>query len=109
MSADPQQLATQLNNRRISAQTIKEWQWQAGLVCRVPELRGHDAQVLVACGITSAEDLARLTAEELWTRVRPFIDTIECKRIIRSGKMPDPQEIANWIRWSQNARTLQAA
>ena len=106
LAADAIQLAEQLDNRRITAATIESWQAQARLACRIPNLRGHDAQVLVACGITTAEDVARLAPDELWDRIRPFLRTNECKRIIRNGKLPDREEVAEWSRSAQHARSL---
>ena len=109
LAAEPVLLAEQLNNRRITATMIDAWQAQARMACRIPNLRGHDAQVLVACDITTAEDLAQFTPEELWDRIQPFLRTNECKRIIRNGKLPDEDEIAGWVRSAQQARSLQAA
>lgn len=103
------EIASQLANRRITADTIRAWQQQALLVCRVPELRGHDAQMLVACGITSPEQLAAANASDLWSRIGPLVHSNEGKRIIRNGKAPDPAEVTEWIRWSQHARSLKAA
>ncbi len=109
LQADPEELAASVHSRRISADDIRDWQLQATLVCRVPGLRGHDARVLVACGVMSAEHLAASSADELWGTIRPFTKTNECKRIIRNGKMPDRQEVADWIRAVQSARSLQKA
>ena len=109
LAAEPVQLAGQLDNRRITRAIIEAWQSQARLACRIPNLRGHDAQILVACEITSVEDLARMSPDELWDRIRPFLRTNECKRIIRKGKLPDQDEVIQWARSAQHARSLQAA
>ena len=65
--------------------------------------------ILVACGITDPEALATTKAADLWTKVRPFAETSEGKRIIRNGKAPDFDEVNDWIQWARHARKLQAA
>lgn len=109
LQADPVAVASRLNNRRITPETIVSWQAQARLVCTVPELRGHDSQILVACGITEAEQLAGKRPVDLFTIVGPFADTSEGERIVRGGKKPDLEEVTDWIRFAQQARPLQAA
>ena len=109
LDADAETIAEKLDNRRMSADTIRQWQAQASLACRIPQLRGHDAQILVACGVTQPDRLAAMSDEELWALVKPFIRTNEGKRIIRSGKAPDIDEIRDWIAWARKARALQAA
>jgi hypothetical protein len=109
LNADPVTMATQLNRRRINADTIRLWQQQTVLACRIPWLRGHDAQILVACGITEPERLAKMDANDLWRTVEPFTKTSQCRRIVRNGKAPDLEEINSWIQWAQHARRLHAA
>jgi hypothetical protein len=109
LQAHPADVVRALGSRRITEQVIRDWQAQAQLVCRVPELRGHDAQVLVACGIRDADQLAQSTPEQLWEVIQPFTTTAECQRIIRGGQLPDKNEVADWVRYSQLARPLQAA
>ena len=58
-------------------------QAQASLACRIPQLRGHDAQILVACGVTQPEDLTTMNADELHELVRTFLKTEEARRLLR--------------------------
>jgi len=109
LRADPVATAERLNHRYIKAETIRQWQQQTILVCRVPQLRGHDAQILVACGIVDPETLASTDPAVLWETVEPFSETAEGKRIIRSGKTPDFAEVYSWIQWAGHARQLRAA
>jgi hypothetical protein len=88
---------------------IRQWQQQARLVCRIPNLRGHDAQLLVAVGVTDAEQLAASSPKKLWSLIGPYAETKEGLKIIRAGKKPDLQEVTNWIQWAKQTRTLQAA
>jgi DNA repair exonuclease SbcCD ATPase subunit len=109
LSADAETMAAQLDRSRVTAETVRAWQQQTTLACRIPWLRGHDAQILVACGIEDVESLAAMDADELWKTVRPFVATKQCKRIIRNGKAPDLEEVQDWIQWARNARLLRAA
>lgn len=109
LARDADQVAEKLQHRRINADAVRLWQAQARLVCRVPELRGHDAQVLVACGITDPEAVAAMSPQTLFNVVGPFVATKDGQRLLRSAKSPDLAEITDWIRWAQNARTLKAA
>ena len=102
-------MASKIDYKRITADSIRQWQHQARLVCRIPHLRGHDAQLLVACGITEPEDLSVMHPEKLFDIIGPFSETKEGLKIIRSGKKPDLAEINDWIRWAQQTRSLQAA
>jgi energy-coupling factor transporter ATP-binding protein EcfA2 len=103
------EIALRLKNRRIKEQTVLLWQQQARLMCRIPQLRGHDAQVLVACDITEPERVASMRPEDLFAVVGPFVETIEGQRLLRSSNTPDLSEVSDWIHWARHSRTLRAA
>ena len=105
----PSSTASKIDNRRINAKTIRQWQAQAVMACRIPQIRGHDAQILVACDVTDPTMLARMDPEELWARVKPFSKTSEGKRIIRNGKAPNLAEVRDWVMWAKASRTMRAA
>ena len=102
-------MAQKLDYRRMSADVLRSWQHQARLVCRIPNLRGHDAQLLVGCDVIEAEELSSMQPQELFQRVEPFADSKEGMKIIRNGKKPDLEEITDWISFAQHNRSLQAA
>ncbi|MEY3173248.1 MAG: hypothetical protein RLZZ436_1162 [Planctomycetota bacterium] len=104
-----ERIAEKLNQKRLTAQIIHRWQVQAQLVCRIPELRGHDAQILAACGISSPESLASCTPAELLAAMKPFLESAEGRRVLRNQNGPDLQEVTEWIQWAANARPLRAA
>lgn len=102
---DAQQAAAKLGNP--AAQTvIREWQAQAALVCRVPNLRGHDAQFLVACQIVTAEQLRGCEPRQLLQKVLAFINTTVGQRLLRGGTAPDLAEVTEWIVAARDARAL---
>ncbi len=105
----PERVSEKLAHRRITPSLIQQWQCQSRLMCQIPELRGHDAQILVACGITTPEGLAAQQAAELYAVVEPFSGSKEGERIIRGGRKPDLKEVTEWIQWAANARTMRAA
>lgn len=109
LAASPEELADQLDHRRVDAATVRAWQEQAQLVCRIPNLRGHDAQLLVACDLTSPEELATLEADEVLAQVSEVAESAEGQRILRGGKEPDLEEVQNWIAWASHCRKLSAA
>jgi energy-coupling factor transporter ATP-binding protein EcfA2 len=109
LEADAEQLAERLGQKRITSETIVQWQQQTTLAIRVPQLRGHDAQILVALGVTSPERLAEMNPDDLWAEVAPFVRSNQGKRIIRNGRQPDLQEATDWVTWASSARSLQAA
>lgn len=102
-------MATRLNYKRLSADVLRTWQHQTRLVCRIPNLRGHDAQLLVACDVTEPDELAAMDPRSLFQVIGPFSDTKEGLKIIRSGKKPDLAEVTDWIDWAGHTRSLQAA
>lgn len=109
LGADAGIIANGLNDRRIKQQTVVDWQDQARLICRIPMLRGHDAQVLVACDFRDTNDVASASPKAMFSIVEPFVSSKEGERLLRSAKVPDLDEVTDWINWARNARTLQAA
>ncbi len=109
LTATADSVAERLANRRVSGDTIMQWQSQARLVCLVPGLRDIDSQILVACGISEVEQLAQKRPVDLFALVGPFSETSEGERIIRGGKRPSLEEVTDWISWAQQSRTLKSA
>jgi predicted flap endonuclease-1-like 5' DNA nuclease len=109
LDAEPEALADELDHRRVDEEVVRQWQQQAILVCRVPMLRGHDAQLLVAAGITSPEALAESDLESLFAEIEPLVNTRRGRRILRGGRAPDRAEVNDWIRYAGHHRALIAA
>ena len=109
LQADAESLASRLGNRKVNGDVVRSWQSQASLVCRVPNLRGHDAQLLVMAGVNSPERLAKSVAANLLDEVRVVCRTTEGQRILRGSKEPDLAEVTDWIEWAGHCRALRAA
>ena len=109
LECNPETIATLLDHRRITPNVIRVWQSQAHLVCTIPQLRGHDAQILVACGLKDVKAVCEKSPESLYAIVRPFCDSKEGLRIIRGGRKPDLRDVSDWISWAGRSRSLKAA
>ena len=109
IAANAEMMASHLDAKRVDASTVRDWQDQARLVCRIPNLRGHDAQLLVACKVTSPEELSRLNATSLLAQVTAVVKSSEGQRMLRGSPAPDLVEVTDWINWSTNSRSLNAA
>ena len=109
LNADPESTAKELDVSHIKAETLAAWQHQARLVCQIPELRGYGAQLLVACGMTQPEDIARTDSNQLVSQILSFCETKEGQRILRSGDAPEREKIAEWVELAAHSRSLDAA
>ncbi len=109
LSRSPKAIAADLKLRRIDAGTVRKWQQQAKLVCQIPHLRGHDAQLLVAAGIHEANRVAQCDPQWLLDQILPISHSREGKAILRGGSEPDLAEIRQWIAQARNHRELLAA
>lgn len=109
IAADAESIVDGLADRAVNADTIRSWQSQALLVCRIPNLRGHDAQLLVASGYTTAEEVASADANELFAAVVKTASSKAGQRILRGSNAPDRAEVDEWISWAQNCRAVRAA
>lgn len=109
LAFDPDRLADAIHDERFDSFTILTWQMQADLCCDVPNLRGHDAQILTACDISHREELASSNPQALWQKVQSFVSTPAGERILRGGPRPDLAEVTNWIQWANRADQVKAA
>ncbi len=109
LAATPAALADKLQLPKVSGDTVIAWQRQATLVCRVPQLRGHDAQLLVAAGTTDAAQLAAANPHQLFDAIRAVSKTSEGKRYLRNAPAPDLDEVKQWVACAQSSRPIAAA
>jgi hypothetical protein len=99
----------QLGDKRVDEQAIVDWQDQARLVCTVPNLRGHDAQILVACNIRTADALALQDADALSAQATAFVSSKAGQRLLRGANTPDRSEVVAWINSARHSRPIRAA
>ncbi|MFH5803225.1 DUF4332 domain-containing protein [Alienimonas sp. DA493] len=106
LSGDPHDLADRLDTRWIVPEVVRDWQDAANLMCRIPNLHGHDVQILVAVGVTDPDDVIGLAPEDLLGLTEPLLETSEGERILRGSAPPDLAEVTNWCAWAKQARPL---
>jgi hypothetical protein len=109
LKASAATIAKDLKLKKVDESLVRSWQQQTKLVCRVPMLRGHDAQLLVAAGITEPERLAQCDPKWLLSQIDPIVQSKEGQSIIRGGAAPDLTEVTDWVRFAQSQRELKAA
>ncbi len=109
LDLDPQAAAEKLTQRYITDTVIRVWQDQARLVCHIPEIRGHDAALMVACGWNDPDRIAGTEPRELFAAVDQYVDSSEGQRIVRAGKRPDLAEVSKWIEMAKRSRSMKAA
>lgn len=105
----PADIAHRLNRRDVTVDVVRAWQQQANLMCHVPQLRGHDAQVLVKCSITTPEMLAAMAPARLYAQIEPFVTSRDGARLLRSARVPDLEEVTDWIQFARQSPLLRAA
>jgi len=106
LALDPDHAAMRLDVRHITGSVIRDWQDQASLVLRIPRIKGHDAQILVACDYRDPEEIAVTEPEELLEEALNFANSKKGQRILRSSKKPDLDEVSRWVEWAQYSRSM---
>ena len=109
LNASAHSVAQQLQMRRVSPETVRQWQQQCELVCRVPRLRGRDAACLVAAGVVTVEQLAAAVPAAVYRDIQALIHSSERKRLLRGGKEPTLADVTDWVNSACQARPLLAA
>ncbi len=104
LDGDCDTIADALRIPKVTSQTVRTWQLQSAFVCRVPGLRGHDAQLLVAAGVESPEQLATCQPSRLLDQVLAVSRTAEGKRYLRGSPAPDLNEVTEWVQWAHSSR-----
>ena len=106
LSSSPDAIASGLNSRSITADTIALWQHQCQLMLDIPGLRGGHAELLAQAGYRDAETLASADEVSLCADVLALAATAAGQRILREGTPPDLERIKGWL---AAAKTAQAA
>ena len=106
LAADAHDLADRFDTGWVVPETVRDWRAQAELMCRVPNLHGHDAQMLVEVGADDPADLAAHNPAGLLAVLKPLLATKAGERILRGATPPDASEVADWIAWAADAREL---
>lgn len=106
LARPPEDLAKLIDDRRMPAAVLEEWQHQAQLVMEIPGLRGTHAQLLTGAGYRSAQDVAASDPVGFAADVLKFATSDAGKRVLRDGNPPDLEKIKSWV---DSARLERAA
>ena len=109
LGAVPSEIADALGEKSVTLAVVENWQAQSMLVCRIPNLRGQDAQLLVAAGYRTAEAVAEAKPDALYDAIVRTASTKQGLRFLRGGNPPDRQRVRSWIEWSKHSRAVKAA
>jgi predicted flap endonuclease-1-like 5' DNA nuclease len=109
LAADPVETARKLAVKNLTPEAVRSWQRQAQLVCQIPQLRQHDAQILVGSGFTRAEQIAEMQPQDLLARVTAYCATPPAERILGENAPPDLALVTKWISRAGHRRKLDAA
>lgn len=109
LSADPERACDALAIKQLTPELFKIWQSQAQLCCDIPGLRGHDAQILVACGYRTADAVANADHAELTKAAIGIVSSPAGQRVLRGSNPPDAEEVAFWIKSARSEQTRAAA
>jgi hypothetical protein len=108
LALSPENGESQLKQRHISAQVIRDWQAQAALACAIPGLRSREAQALVACGVHDAEDLSEHNPDELCEAIANWGLSDEGQRAWGNAPAPTEEDVADWIESAEQAASAKA-
>lgn len=109
LEADPEEVASIVTARHITAQAVRDWQDQARLVITIPFLRGTHAQILVGAGFRSYEDVALADQATLMSAILTFATTREGQSILRNGPPPDLEKVVKWMENALESEPARAA
>ena len=109
LAAESGDIVRAIGEKAVTPATVDMWKSQSMLVCRIPNLRGQDAQLLVAAGYSTAESIADASGESLYESIARVAGTKQGLRYLRGGNPPDRDRIHSWIEWSKHSRMVKAA
>ena len=109
LAGDSGDIAAAIGEKAVTADTVETWKSQSMLVCRVPNLRGQDAQLLVAAGHRTAESIAEASGDSLYEAIARVASSKQGLRYLRGGNPPDRDRVVSWIEWSKHSRMVKAA
>jgi len=109
LAAESGDVAQAIGEKAVTAASVDAWKSQSMLFCRIPNLRGQDAQLLVAAGYSTAESIADASVDTLYEAIARVASTKQGLRYLRGGNPPDRDRVQSWIEWSKHSRMVKAA
>lgn len=97
-----------LSELQLTADQVRLWQAEAEILCRVPDLTGRDAQLLVSCGVLTPEELAGFSPSDLAGRIDRLRGGAATRWLPDVGVWPRRETVLGWIRSARQARSIEA-
>lgn len=92
----PETLSQKLGQRWLTADVLRQWQWQTRLMCDVPDLRAIDSELLVTLMLRTTSDIAQQDPTVLHQRLSELAATKEGQQILRRCAAPTLAEVTAW-------------
>ncbi|MEL6977919.1 MAG: DUF4332 domain-containing protein [Pseudomonadota bacterium] len=89
LDADPERIAEDLADRRISARLVARWRDQARLLTHAPDLKAAHAVMLVACGYRDLDAIAAASPAHLRDEMAEAARSDTVRRALRNAAAPD--------------------
>lgn len=97
LSADVLVTANRLATGWITAETLMSWRNQCLLMCQLPDMLARDVKLLVAVGAHTVDIIAATDEEALHSRLVAMSETAAGARLLRGGRVPDRDRVAEFI------------
>ncbi|MCA9206387.1 MAG: DUF4332 domain-containing protein, partial [Planctomycetales bacterium] len=104
LAATSEELAARTDDSSVTARRIYQWRSCAALRCFLEELEANDAALLVACGIDDPETLADADLEQLYTRVKTYLESDEGVKFARNRAGFNRSQASRWIEAARGVR-----
>ncbi len=97
LAADPAEVASGLDDSRITESTVDRWKDEARLMLSIPGLRVTPSKLLVAAGYRTSDQIAKAEPQELSAAILTYASTPAGQKMLREGDPPDIEKIKSWI------------
>lgn len=108
LTCDPEDIASRLHNRYITAERLAQWQAQSRLVCIVPWLRGTHAQLLAGAGFDTLDKIVAADAPSVCAAILKFAATRDGMSVLRSSPPPGEDWVIKRLEHAQAAEPERA-
>ena len=97
LAANPAEVASGLDDSRITESTVDRWKDEARLMLSIPGLRVTPSKLLVAAGYRTSDQIAKAEPQELSAAILTYASTPAGQKMLREGDPPDIEKIKSWI------------
>jgi len=107
--AQPVEIEQRLQNERITAQTLGNWQREAQLILAAPQMPAEAVQILAVAGFSSPQKIACSAPTELLAAIDTRAKEINSAYSEENFSLPSVSVISTWIRSARESLDNHAA